>query len=215
MRKISIVLAVALLLTLCVPFGVAAAEVDNAAPDTHEEMVDLACKVFPEYADNIATPRAPIRQSRSASDPVVVSEARQISDQEVMTYTEHASGKAFLTFTKTWDETASSTSGNTKTVTGTVTVTCNTSMQVFYIGDMKYKIDYNGYDAIVDRGSRRNTTCHSVTETQLKDKEDSSGSARHQYEALFYPPDHSALVPAVCRIVITVGNDQFNLSAQG
>lgn len=215
MKKLCILLSVVLVFSLACP---AAAQTEEPSLLTYEELIELSCAAFPEYADNIRNPEINGATMYSLDDPVVVNEVRAISDNETATYQELASGLAFLSFSHSWDETSSSTSGSVKTVEGVLFVYCTLSQQVFHLYDFKYKINSNGYDAIVSDGETKRSTCnvaHGTNSAYYKQNENADGDAYSRYDLLFYPPDYSAIVPSACGVTLSVGGDNFELTVNG
>ena len=77
-KLISLLLAVCLVLS-AVP---TLASADGYSNDVQQQLIDLACATFPEYANFIRNPVSPNALSRSNSNPTLVrSEARKASDR--------------------------------------------------------------------------------------------------------------------------------------
>lgn len=218
MKKLSLFFALVLIVTMVCPFSALAEEIEPVL--TYDELINLSCSAFPEYEDNIRNPQINPVRAYSLEDPVVISESRAISENETATYQELASGLAFLSFTKTWDELSSSTSGNVKTVTAALYVYCSLSPEVFANWKFVYKINSAGYDSIVecDNYGKEFTTCnvtHGHTSAYSKMTENASGDAFARYDLLFYPDDYSMLTPSSCRVDIAVGGDNLKLTVNG
>lgn len=207
MRKICLLLCFLFLVTIMFPFSVHATE----APLTYDELIELSCEVFPEYADRITNPVISSSSTYSTRDPVIISEVRTISDNEVLTYQEMASGYSILSYSHKWDVISSSDNGYQFTKTGSLYVYCSISPEVFALTEFTYKINTSGYDYISDFGETYLSSCtvmHSESSSNYRKQfENGSGPAYAVYNLTFNPLDYSAFVPVSCLVSLDVGNN--------
>lgn len=212
-KAISLCLAMLLLIGM-LPMGAIPASADEVESTryTRDEIVAITCAAFPEYATSFTSQSVPEAMTCTEDDPVVISETREVSDNEMVTYVQYASGVALSLLTKYWKVTNSSTSGNVTTYTGTLDVVCTTSTKVFRVVNFRYKINTSGYDSIVNSFSNTGTTAtyklayKNLTET-------SSSKAYVWYEVKFEPEDYAAYTTYAARIILYVGNDTLTISA--
>lgn len=93
-KLISLLLAVCLVLSAVPTLAFA----DGYSNDVQQQLIDLACATFPEYANSIRNPVSPNALSRSNSNPTLVrSEARKASDRVCVIYSQYDDGSVFLT----------------------------------------------------------------------------------------------------------------------
>lgn len=215
MKRLCLILSLVLVLSMVCPIN---ARAEESYLLTYDELIELSCSAFPEYADNILNPEISNVTAYALRDPVVVEESKAISDNEIVTYQELASGLAYLSFSRTWDETSSTTSGAITTVKGILYIYCNLSTDYFALHDFEYTINANGYDSITSFGRTNLSTCsvtHGSNSTYEKRNEDASGDAFAHYALIFYPEDYSAIVPSSCSVFLAVGEDDFKLTVNG
>lgn len=95
-KLISICLALVILLTV---FPMNAFAKENTDTE-YDQLIELACEVFPEYAStiNAANSNSYSRARSSADYSVVHCETRSVSDQENLTLAQLASGDIFLIY---------------------------------------------------------------------------------------------------------------------
>lgn len=108
-RLFSVCLAVLILLGT-LPFSAAAAE----GGLDQEELIELACEVFPEYEEYLKNPPASVSTRSGNSDigEVVSSETRSISDSESMTATLYSTGYVVVGYVYDYFEVSISDSGS-------------------------------------------------------------------------------------------------------
>lgn len=93
-KLISLLLAVCLVLSAVPTLAFA----DGYSNDVQQQLIDLACATFPEYANSIRNPVSPNALSRSNSNPTLVrSEARKASDRVCVIYSQYDDGSVLLT----------------------------------------------------------------------------------------------------------------------
>lgn len=93
-KLISLLLAVCLVLSAVPTLAFA----DGYSNDVQQQLIDLACATFPEYANSIRNPVSPDALSCSNSNPTLVrSEARKASDRVCVIYSQYDDGSVFLT----------------------------------------------------------------------------------------------------------------------
>lgn len=146
-------LAAVMLLTM-MPLGAAAAETDTSERD---ELIALACEVFPEYAQVIRNevPGNNVRIQSNVKVQVVSTETRAISDNRTLSYTQLSNGAAILTENIYVDDIIESTatgSGGIVTKTCTVKIACTHSPGVFTLSGIIYKTLSSGYAVIENAG---------------------------------------------------------------
>lgn len=153
-RFLSIFLALVMLLAV-MPLSTYAAENKTG----RDILLEKACAAFPEYASKIAADTAPISTYSFQQERVVVfSETRELSDNELVSYTEYSDGLILLS-----DVTPnSSVKYNSTTDVGTqikvditVTATCSGVNSYFKASNVKFTIEEYGYDHIDSIGSPR------------------------------------------------------------
>ena len=211
MKKLCLFIMVALMCTMLFPL---AAQAEEASILTYDELIELSCAAFPEHADNILNPDLGEATTYALRDPVVIEKSKAISDNEIVTYQEMASGRAFLSFSRSWNPSTTS-SG---TVKGILYVYCNLSPDYFALHDFEYKINNSGYDSIINFGRTYLSTCsvtHGTNSVYEKRNEDASGDAYAHYNLLFYPDDYAAITPSSCGVTLAVGGNNFKLTVNG
>ena len=162
-KAISICVVIMMLLTM-LPVNVFAYD-DKAL--THNELISLACDVFPEYADAITWHNVnPYTLPRSV-DPyeVIYRETRQISDNESLNISLLSSGGAILIYSSTGDitYTASTTDINSIGVAGTATFTVAFSDYSFVLSNVSFTIYEYADDYFTNRGNPQQSNFYRVS----------------------------------------------------
>ena len=149
-KYISFFLCVVLLFG-ALPFQVSAAE--NTS--THDELIALACEVFPEYADILRNPPVVV-YARSSEDKVIFRETRDISDNHNVSIVIYQSGLSIISDSGC-DVEVTDSSGNTdgSNYLGTASyrVTCPGSGGTFELSNVKYKIRRGGSGIFTSYGT--------------------------------------------------------------
>ena len=158
-RSLSILVAIIMLLTTLPFSAMAASDVDSSA---HDELISKAYEVFPEVSDKIAKGSLSIDTYQASvndySPKIVCSVSRNVSNDEILTYTEYdngfvtlASAKFNASFTTDNTDVSGSITYITATLKGTVAnVGCS---NVFIAEDFVFAIYGNGYDRIISLGN--------------------------------------------------------------
>ena len=137
------------------PFNTMAAQNNS---DERAELILLACEVFPEYADKInnQTVNTNSRSSTSENRELVLTETRNVSENESLIYSEYSDGVILLTdyaFEKELtiiDRVSSSYAVN---VTMNIEATCTNVSGYFLLEGVKYSLINGAYDVINDEGT--------------------------------------------------------------
>ena len=205
-RFISVVLTCILILTM-LPIGTFAAETDT----TRQDLEQLACTIFPEYADTIRGEN--IGNVRSvASNDLVICITRPVSEDATMTYTEYANGIAVATY-------CSHTLTITESKAGTgyayrkadIKMICNASSQYLYVKGLEYTFVQNGYDTINNAGSTSQSTTFAASSSILSATETASNFASASYYGAFVY-DYTDNSINMWKLTVSVGNDMINVS---
>ena len=164
MKKILSICTVIMMLLTMLPVNVFAC--DNTAP-TYDELIALACEVFPEYAPAITgNNTSTCTNSRSINqDEVVYRETRQLSSNESLGISLLASGNAIVIYGNTdWiSYTASTTDINSIGVAGTATFTVATQGRSFVLSDVSFTIYDYADDYFTNYGTPQPSEFISVT----------------------------------------------------
>lgn len=198
MKKVLSVFLVATIILTTLPFNVMATEVSSSS---HDELIALACEVFPEYTssilgENISAYNLP----QYDENEVIFSETRNISETEKLTYTQFASGRGIIISEESTaielEETGSSQSSFAGGVDYTVSYKITPSNDpdddfpgVFTIDNFKYRIIYSTYDLITSPGTanvNNENFCHKSLLTSVY-QETPTTDAEISYRLTFLP----------------------------
>ena len=212
MKKImSMLLTVALVFSaLCLP--VYAEENDPIPQDIQirsgEDALELACEIWPEYADKLMwEDLKPMTRSASMDNPVVVQKTHQISDKESITYVEYANGFAVAAAVSNWTEDSHTSGSGYDRYVGGIYVT--SGMSTAHLLGFTYQLNHADYDEIVSFGSMYKV--HVDIKTHGKKKyEDASGIAYYTYQ-VYFTDDWGNLYGSSI-VNLRVGGDQFTWS---
>lgn len=155
-KLVSLILSI--MLIIAIPIYAAAEETDTI---TRDELIELACSVFPEYASNIRSEHqlATQNNSRSFAQTELVNEVtRSISDTHTLTYSEYSNGAVYLTSAEIdpWYIPDYNYSDNSTTMIyiGHIIVTCNFNEDaIVIINNIKFALVDRMYDFIISGGS--------------------------------------------------------------
>lgn len=207
-KTMSLFLAFVLIMSV-VNTSVFASELENnagIAPGySGEEVLALACAIWPEHADKLTTENISmvVGTSRSLTDEVIRTETYQISENESIQYVEYASGFA-LAARGGWYE-GSHTSGSTyDTYQGNLTVASGIS--VSYLVNFTYRIYHSSYDKITNFGIFDNSFV-SVYDHGKQSTETASSNAYYTYQVYFESTDGTLMGSAIANL--TVGDNDF------
>ena len=130
----------------------------DSGNDVQNEVIALACEVFPEYANKILAPAVDISiYGRSMNQrTLVVSETRSVSDNEYITYSEYSDGVVLLTdYEFEHTETTNDYDSNpmTTTVDMDIKATCTNVSGYFLLEGVRYMLINGSYDTILDVGT--------------------------------------------------------------
>lgn len=159
MKKSLAVLFAAILFLTMIPVSVSAAETDLSE---YNELINLACEAFPEYASAI---RENDRNSRStlysvSSNEVVFSDTRSISDSVKIGITQFSSGDIFVTKYVASGYEIDITNPETGDISNVgvhgsadFTVALSGFYKTFELSDVSFTIYYNASDYFTDTGT--------------------------------------------------------------
>lgn len=154
------------------------------------EIRALGAKAFPEYAERItSTPSLSVYQTLNTrpSDPVVISETRDISEELSVNYTEFASGLSLTTVLTPRTTVVSNTSNGTlrmKTINFYIVPNFGNTKATWK--DFKCVIAYNDYDNITSVGYNPypNSASYSMNMTTAHYAENSTAAAYAKYSGI-------------------------------
>lgn len=151
-RLVSILIAIVMLFS-SVPVAFATNVIDD-----QQELIDLACEIFPEYANKILYQKAlPPSVMRISDVELVHSESRNVSNSKTLLYSEYSNGIILLTETE--NEPAEVkyvdiTSGSSSTVyTINIKATCTDAYGTFNAENIKFTLISSAYDRIDSKGT--------------------------------------------------------------
>lgn len=141
---------------------------DNASE--YDELMELACEVFPEYAMAIRGEDSGITTYSQTNNQVIHQETREISDSESLSITMFSNGEVIVlrnnhagqVYLTTFDSTSSEIS--TVGVTGSATFEVGSSQwnYFFRLSDVRYTIYYTGSDYFTSYGTPYSQVLYSV-----------------------------------------------------
>ena len=208
-RLFSLLLALGIMLTSFPVNSYAAEEQER------DELINLACTVFPEFSEKILNPTI-INQpySRSIEEPVLVySEARAISENEELIYSEYSNGAVLLTsYNKELTRTSYESNSFAVHITANIKATCTSSSGYFQLTGIKYSFLANDYDLITNTGTASKSgrcTAYSLYNSKLQ--ENASGSAQLSYTLTFQLGSTGAQ-SVLTRLTLYVGSDSESVS---
>lgn len=147
----SLFLAFIMLLTT-IPFTAAA---DNTSD--YDEIIDLACQIYPEHADKIRYQTITSADNTRSSDPILIySDSRKISENETLLYSEYSNGIILLTdydFYEVVTPVDSATGAGATAYTCNVRAACTNIAGYFQINNFKYTLVSSTYDRIDSLGT--------------------------------------------------------------
>lgn len=196
--------------SLCLAFLMVVSILPNKATASEvsrsrkEELLSLACDVFPEYAASIRSESASIYgiPRTENADKVIISETRNITETQSLTYAQYASGRSVVVnmvddsslfdpdLVK--DEFTNFTGGKYGTVSIEVATNASGLPGVFSVTNFKYKIYDNTFDQITSLGtatmSKRDGIATGSWAYSLDPiyNEDSTSAASAIYDVTFY-----------------------------
>ena len=163
MRKI-VSIFLSILLTFSVGINVVAAK--TAEQNEHDELIKLACEVFPEYAEKIRN-ESPVTYSApnsESADAIVFSETRRVSDTESLSITQLARGALIITSSEveygkiSITDSSSSGVGSDRIGNASFKVTCSEATGVFVYKSVGFIIHSNGSGYFTSYGSTSGTS---------------------------------------------------------
>lgn len=188
MRKlISIVLTILILLTM--PLNAFAAE--NTSTRIHDELIQLGCDVFPEYAAKILNYNYEGKSNStfSSKNDLIIQETRNITDNATLTYSEFSNNLVVLT-NVTYSK--SVIGHSSEWISGTlyrfncgVRVTCNYSSNVFVASNIIYEDSNETYATITSTGELSDSTADSSAFWTCEPNETAYSPAYTSYVATF------------------------------
>lgn len=158
MKKfLSMFLAAMLILTM-IPMGAMAAEEDTSE---YDELIALACEVFPEHADAIrgGASTTYARSNTSESAEILFSETRSINENESIGITTYASGVTIVvhsdssTFTVTNTDSSYGADGTDLVGYASFTVAASNVSGYFKLSNVGFKVQEDGTSYFTYSGS--------------------------------------------------------------
>lgn len=146
MRKVISVFLCVVLLFGILPLYATASE----GTDVQEELINLACEVFPEYADILQNPPTAMynRIQSNESDTIVFTGTRNVSENHLVSIVVFQSGSAYVVdkcgFEYEETEAHGSQIGPDYIGGASFKVTCTTLNGVFLLNDVEYIVHQNG-----------------------------------------------------------------------
>lgn len=190
----------------------------NAVSQEQEDLIELACSVFPEYSDKIINPSPPASTySRTQDTPsLIVNESRAVSETETLMYSEYSDGTVLLT---DWEVTANSptvtiedrySSSYAVNYTVTLKATCAHVTGYFELQNAKFSLINNAYDQITDTGTEvRSGNC---TNSSVSCKAvESSTPANITCDLIFRFADYSTSIVET-NLVLKVSGNGYSVS---
>ena len=167
-KLISLVMAITMIFSVFT-VNVGAAEIDTT---NREQLLSLACQVFPEYAAKIAADQAPTSdgiKSVSENIEIIFTETRKANDDFYITYTEHSNGVVTLANFDTEEKiiyNQGTVSGNSTYYDVTLYGTTLGSANDFTASHVKFVVNNPGYDQITSTGTT-NIAYHHTNEVDV------------------------------------------------
>lgn len=194
MRKlISVVMATLILFTM--PLNAFAAE--DHSTYTHEELIQLGCDVFPEYADKILHSNCNGSSISTFSNrkELLFEETRKVSEDVVLTYTEYSNNMVFLTsatyYSNKIDHTMEWVSGTLYRYNVGLQATSNSSSDVFLASNITFQESNETHATITSRGELSDSSTSDNEFSSWRQNETNSLSAYTSYNATFHLNDGS------------------------
>lgn len=180
MKKLVCLVLVALLVAsiACIPVCALEIEAGPMLPANNPKSYirELAINAFPEYADRITDEAVDVagimNYLAENEDSVIIQESRYVSENEVINYTEYASGQRYISFMFTVGKnvTNTSTSGSYTTYTLNAWMDCLGSDNLLMVYNIKLKAGPNGSSELVYKGDITSLT--TTIATMVNDKKD-------------------------------------------
>lgn len=213
-KLISFILAAVVLLGL-VPVHALASESSSI---TREDVIAMACEVFPEHEAQIRgdTP-IQVASSRNANDDllgnIVVCETRMNENGEIFTYRQYSRGLSFVQcFLDIRNLVTSSGSGYANRKCD-LYFTCNASDEVLIVKNFSYTLVQGGYDVINNYGTiNTSTAIAKITGYQLR--ENASNNAYVNYSATYTPNVQSIHADIKVTFHVEVGDESCTYYVQ-
>ena len=213
-KSISTVVALILILSM-IPLRVFASDLSDSEND---ELIALACDIFPEYAYKIQNPPSldqlfSATSARSIDDgfKIVLRETRNVSDSRQITYQEYANGAyslTSLTTAYTIVRESYSGSGYSQYIVD-IQVLHSYCPGAMYVTGFNYTLLSSSYDQINSFGTT-NTSTVDTSLTGSRQYESANGPAYAIYEAIYDPADVSEAMEHVLwlsRLTVLVGDN--------
>jgi hypothetical protein len=212
MKKIFCFLLSLIFVMASMPFTANASENNS---DVQDELITLACVIFPEYADRITNPVTTARTRSIGARELVITETRAVSENEYLTYTEYSDGLVLLT-DNDFECSLSVTDrilGTTKTdVTATITATCNLTSGYFRLSGVQYSLYKQGYDTINSTGSSSRSGNCIYAGLNSSVLTESAGRCAHLSYVLSFKIGNSAGDIVQSYLTLSVGNNTASVT---
>lgn len=193
--------------------------VDAVATESNserDELIALACEVFPEYANKISTTITVVNShSRSVdSREIVASESRSASNGDIITYTEYSDGLILLSDTEFYSQITYNdrqTGANATVVDISIRATCNLTNKAVTINNIIYTLNGSGYDSINAAGTASTVSGTSASRTVYRANETASQPAKLEYHLSFrYANSSGSIVDSY--LTLTVKNNSATVT---
>ncbi len=222
LQKMLITMLTLVLLLVAFPICSYAEEGDNNAkmvddPEMREVVIEKAITAFPEYEKQIkGEVEVNLSNARGiVNDEVVINETRNLSKNEIITYTQYESGivTTALGYVEGKDVTVLYDGGTYRNYSMDAWMTHSLSSTMLYIQDINFRIYDNLYDKLIDRGSLVSSGAY----LGMRENETSAKKALVEYRGWFYYDlsDIGTEVPLTdTRVLkIEIGNNTWTLSS--
>lgn len=199
----------------------------DSSVNTHEELINLACEVYPEYANKIRNQKIlPSSHARSSEPPeLIYSDSRDTSNGGTLLYSEYSNGVILLTnYTPKKEVTVvdSNTGAGATAYTINISATCSGTNGTFTAKNVKYTTISSSYDRIDSVGTHDEYTpemngyiacsLQNVTPNPyVVMNESASGNARLTYKLIFkYAPYANCFVAT--ELTLSVGHNSATVT---
>lgn len=199
-RYISILLVMLILLSV-LPMGAFAAKDGTVERD---ELIALACEVFPEYASKIRGEELTATnglQRTTLSREIVKTETRPVSENETISYVEYSDGTVYLANSEVYllysPHSSFPDNSTTDVYVGSLIITSNLNDDaLIIISNIKYAVVSNSADYVISVGNATSEYSASLEHAEIT-REYQSGSkpAEIKYDVHFTTADGSDTDP--------------------
>lgn len=199
----------------------------DSSVNTHEELINLACEVYPEYASKIRNQKILSSSRTRSSEPpeLIYSDSRDASNGGTLLYSEYSDGVILLTsYTPKKSVTVvdSNTGAGATAYTINIVATCTGTNGTFTAKNVKYTTISSSYDRIDSVGTHKEETAEmtgyiacslqNVTPNPYaKMNESASGNAELTYYLTFkYAPYEGSFIAT--KLTLSVGHNSATVT---